>query len=1736
MKTTKTFLLFLWVLALTLLLALPTESAGDAGRASGVTYAESAATDTSAAVSAARSAAPPRHRQTSDGEEYSSTLTPAAPIGSTSGQSENTAYGYTLTLDGGVYTLTTDSGARAYSGSLDGVSDFLATRPSVSLFLDMKEAAGTLRIATDVNIRGTCSFSDGGIVVSGGRLVSSAEITFSSGGLRIKEGTLTVTGGSLVSASSVIVSDYSSSVSVSVTGGEIVSQGREPAIKISLGTLSLSGGSVKCAYGFAVDNRGSLSLSGSPVIRGTVSDISTSGAVTLFGAEGSFSGTVRVICTMDFPLGSLTPVFYSADGEQTKSITLTDSRGTSLPLTYFSSSRYTDERDFLAVYRPHTVTFYAQNGEKYRTEELLSGESPTLPEPPERVGYSFFGWCADTAGDTPYTPEGVYENISLYAVYRLSAPTFLSQNITFTFDGEWHTISPVVFSHPLDGEGHYEYLWYRDGAATDITTPTLRIRDVRDSGEYSLSATFFCGNERVTVSVPAVTVSVSPLSVDPPEIPSATYTGLPLLPAVPSCVWYGYSFDPVIHAGEYPVILELKDPGNTVWRGGDFAALSLTFRVLTADNLWTITPEISDVYGGEPAAVCAAARFGVPEWRYSVSPDGGYSPDFPTAPGTYYAVCTVPGTSDVREITTVPIRFTVMRDGVLSLRIAALPDRTEYSAYDFFDPAGLSVIALRESGRSGEIPLSELVFSYTGGAEYFLFGDKTVNVTYSGRTCSVPVIVRLAEYDMSGFLFSDTTIIYDGGWHTISPSNLPAGLLYSTDVSARDAGEYTVTLTFTSTDRNRRAPDPVSATLTINPRPLTVIWGECEFVYDGAPKLPGAYAIMPDGYRRTLAVTGARTNAGEGYVAAAQAPDGNHTLTNPTAAFFIARASYDMSGVHWSASELVYDGQEHSVTLAALPAGISVIGYSGSVATAAGEYTATATLGYDSENYYPPEIQPLVWHILRADYDLGGLSFVGGEFVYDGLTHLPTVTGEIPAGYDGSVPEYTMTAGATHVSEGEVAVYLRFIVTSKNYNTPKDLTAYVRIVPCRVGVVWEKLTFVYDGREHLPSSSAVCPLRVTGGATDAGSYIAMATPLTSDYVLTNPTVAFTVERRANMWTEQPRIPDIFDGDTPLWSAAAEYGEAAVTFFLDEDCTAPAEGFTPGTYYAVFTVPESRNYKALVSSPVRFLVVKIAPVGISAECEGEIVAFSPVSALRAVVRVLYNNGDVRTASPDEYTVSYPSGHLPHTSDTTVIFTLGEFSVTKNITVGRAVLDLSTVRYTGLTVTYDGEEHTPGIASLPEGVTVLRIDGGARVAAGVYSVSVTLGYDSENYLDPGVLHLAMTIEKKTVVLPTPPEFSYTGRAYIPKFPESGLYDITAPEVLHAGTYRARAALRDRDNYRFAGADGGECEFTFTVSPAYIRVIVGNVTKYIDGIKGGLTYVSAAPIPDEAGLRLYTDGGLVLAAFDNPDYYADCVPGRINPVARLSPSLMTSFVILAVILIFLLILAVALPRLIPVIKERIRIASVAANIRRNTVCPCAPITVPRLAPPDNRGGVENSPAPDTLPGGTSESGDADIPAVKPDAETPAVNGRPATETGSRTAVRRLLATRPVTPAYADAMITDSDAKEMTEHTEEVIYTSGHRRRIINVGTLSRAFPDGARVDVNILKERSLVPYDTGYLKVLADGVIDKELSVYADAFSLAAVKMIALTGGRTIKAHTEQRQEPHPDEKNVAGAEKE
>ena len=101
------------------------------------------------------------------------------------------------------------------------------------------------------------------------------------------------------------------------------------------------------------------------------------------------------------------------------------------------------------------------------------------------------------------------------------------------------------------------------------------------------------------------------------------------------------------------------------------------------------------------------------------------------------------------------------------------------------------------------------------------------------------------------------------------------------------------------------------------------------------------------------------------------------------------------------------------------------------------------------------------------------------------------------------------------------------------------------------------------------------------------------------------------------------------------------------------------------------------------------------------------------------------------------------------------------------------------------------------------------------------------------------------------------------------------------------------------------------------------------------------------------------------------------------------------------------------------------------------------------------------------------------------------------------------------ADVM-SDEDAEQLVE--EKVINVKKRpkkrKRGIVNINVLSANFEAGAHVTIAELHEKKLIPADVNFVKVLAKGTINKPLIVEADDFSLQAVKMIVLTGGRVIK----------------------
>jgi hypothetical protein len=95
------------------------------------------------------------------------------------------------------------------------------------------------------------------------------------------------------------------------------------------------------------------------------------------------------------------------------------------------------------------------------------------------------------------------------------------------------------------------------------------------------------------------------------------------------------------------------------------------------------------------------------------------------------------------------------------------------------------------------------------------------------------------------------------------------------------------------------------------------------------------------------------------------------------------------------------------------------------------------------------------------------------------------------------------------------------------------------------------------------------------------------------------------------------------------------------------------------------------------------------------------------------------------------------------------------------------------------------------------------------------------------------------------------------------------------------------------------------------------------------------------------------------------------------------------------------------------------------------------------------------------------------------------------------------------------DRTAEEKEEAQAERNNTVGHidgsKKTIINVDQISANFEAGEVVNLQTLKDKGLIGPNIEYVKVLARGMLTKPLTVEAQDFSMQAVKMIVLTGGK-------------------------
>lgn len=1330
----------------------------------------------------------------------------------------------------------------------------------------------------------------------------------------------------------------------------------------------------------------------------------------------------------------------------------------------------------------HTVTFY-DRGDPIAHCEVRDGDTLTDFPLPTCEGYKLLGWREGGADGALFEPTSpITADTSLYAAYELLPPSFDISSLSFTYDGAAHTLGFSSVEHPLLDGGVLSYEWYRDGASLGAYGSSLSLKNVAQSGEYSCRLVFSVGGDVAEITTPPVRVSISKSEIPLPVIPPLYYTGDAQTPPLYDNGYYTVDRSAHTVAGTYPVALTLTDSDNFSFPGTDKPVAHVDMLILPAENFWVVPPTVSDIYTSFSPSPSAMPRFGTPVFLYSR--DGvEYTPNPPTLPGKYLMRAEVAQSENYSALISEPIPFFVIAEDVVGIAVKAPADKMTYRAFEAFDPTGILVGVTYNSGRYEEIGADSLSVSYQQ-ADSFRYRDSGVIITYGGSSVLLRTTVLRADYDLSGISFPDTVTTYSGT--VISPTYtglLPIGLdgipLTATVTGGgTDVGQYTVTVTFNTASDNYNNPQPMTAALTVLPYNVTVEWSELSFVYDGTMKLPKAHYVDHYGRKITLTPTGARSFAGQ-YTATVTTTDPNYSLDNPTVTFEILKADYDLSGAVWQGGGETYDGAEKNVKLVGLPLGITVIGYVNGSATEAGQYTATAALSYDTANYNAPTVADFTWRILPAEYSTDGYAFFDTTAVYDGEAHYPIFEGKMPIGIDGIALEYSFSSFATHVSDGHVRVEVVFATKSTNYTVPKTLIRYVEITPREITVQWKNVEFRYTGAPLLPSATAdECKISVCGASVDVGEYTATAISENLDYKVVNDTCPFVILKADNTWISPLSVPDVFFGRTPTPTATVLAGEVNYTYFSDAECTEKLDSIpsSVGIYYVVAHSPGDKNHEPITSPAVSFEIIAIIPVALEVELDRA--EFTALEQVIFTAALLNNDGSYTAVDSSLVTVLYEKGDSLRFGDATVEFSYGDLCVSAPVTVIKRNYDMSGATWSPSSLVFDGKAHSVTLSGLPDGVTVREYIGNGFIYAGQYSVSAALDYDTLNYNAPTLAPHTVTVEKQTVPLPVIGAAEYDGTPHTAALQPSALYTAGAlPTASITGAYPIILTLTDPNNYTFGTSH--TATVYFRIEPRRLTVKVSDFDLYLferevspafritDGtLVAGDTLTPVFRIADD---KIFVD-------FDTDSYDITVIPGTIYRHKTLSDR--ASSILLFIILIILLLLLVVVVFFV----TRRRVACRVYHPKRDDT-DGDDLPPPPPTPDDPVGAMHESPA--------YEPPDDVLPDDEPTATI-------------------------VDAEYADAAITNDLARDLIRRDEDVV-TEGKRHGIVNVDTLSRSFSAGDRVDINSLKSHSLIPYDTAYIKVLARGIIDKPLYVYANDFSLSAVKMIALSGGKAVKVNS-------------------
>ena len=352
----------------------------------------------------------------------------------------------------------------------------------------------------------------------------------------------------------------------------------------------------------------------------------------------------------------------------------------------------------------------------------------------------------------------------------------------------------------------------------------------------------------------------------------------------------------------------------------------------------------------------------------------------------------------------------------------------------------------------GDLPANASV-SYPSGNSFVNAGsyDVTAIVSCEGyvtETLSTTVKIERAVYDMSGVVFEDKEVVYDGSSHSlVIKGTLPEGVAAPTYTvngkeasSATDADEYKVVAHFANNDPNYEPIPDMSATLKITPAEYTVKGVDIVFrdedgkiisdgtkIYDGksitfdlndysklSKKISVSFTVS-DTDGKEISYSNLKTNIIDVGVYTVKAEfelsdSKNYKPIPPIEqSFEVIKAEHPaLNGVRMVSAQITYDGEEHSIKIEGeLPDGITVRyeyyqgdkllvdkdGKPVQSVSSTGVYTVKAIFKHENKNLGNIADAVATLNIKKAVINPHMISFDGEDTViYSGNAYKPTFT------------------------------------------------------------------------------------------------------------------------------------------------------------------------------------------------------------------------------------------------------------------------------------------------------------------------------------------------------------------------------------------------------------------------------------------------------------------------------------------------------------------------------------------------------------------------------------------------------------------------------------------------------------------------------------------------------------------------------------------------------------------------